>query len=150
MMNLVYYQPWSLMDRWRHEIDELFTRSSDASLPLPAVTSSTAWRPSVDLQEESDRFILRADVPGVELKDIEVSAEDGTLTICGERLAREHVGSDGFEHIERVAGKFLRRFTLPDSARAEAIKARYADGVLEIEIPKQPRVETKRIIVTVN
>jgi HSP20 family protein len=150
MMNLVYYQPWSLMDRWRHEIDELFTRSSDASLPLPAVANNTAWRPSVDLQEESDRFILRADVPGVELKDIEVSAEDGTLTICGERLAREHVGSDGFEHIERVAGKFLRRFTLPDSARAEAIKARYADGVLEIEIPKQPRVETKRIAVTVN
>ena len=148
MMNLVYYQPWSLMDRWRHEIDELFTRSSDAS--LPAVTNSTAWRPSVDLQEESDRFILRADVPGVELKDIEVSAEDGTLTIRGERLASEHVGSHGFEHIERVAGKFLRRFTLPDSARAEAIKARYADGVLEIEIPKQPRVETKRIAVTVN
>src|ERR1700694_4549641 len=110
MMNLVYYQPWSLMDRWRHEIDELFTRSSDASLPLPAVTNSTAWRPSGGLQVESD----------------------------------------GFEHIERVAGKFLRRFTLPDSARTEAIKARYADGVLEIEIPKQPRVETKRITVTVN
>src|SRR5882762_2636471 len=139
-MNLVYYQPWSLMDRWRHEIDELFTRSSDASLPLPAVTNSTAWRPSVDLQEESDRFILRADVPGVAAKDIEVSAEDGTLTVRG----------DGFEHIERAAGTFLRRFTLPDSARAEAIKARYADGVLEIEIPKQPRVETKRIAVTVN
>ena len=150
MMNLTYYQPWSLMDRWRHEIDELFTRSSDASLPLPAVTNSTAWTPSVDLQEESDRFVLRADVPGVALKDIEVSAQDGTLTIRGERLAREHVRSDAFEHIERAAGTFLRRFTLPESARAEAIKARYVDGVLEIEIPKQPRVETKRIAVTVN
>src|ERR1700682_528606 len=150
MMNLVYYQPWSLMDRWRHEIDELFTRSPDASPPPPAVTNSTAWRPSVDLQEESDRFILRADVPGVELKDIEVSAEDGTLTIRGERPARERARGGGFRHIERVAGKFLRRFTLPDSARGEAIKARYADGVLEIEIPKQPRVETKRISVTVN
>jgi len=149
MMNLVYYQPWSLMDRWRNEIDELFTRSSDTSLPLPAVTNSTAWRPSVDLQEENDRFILRADVPGVAAKDIEVSAEDGTLTVRGERPPRERVSSDGFEHIERAAGTFLRRFTLPDSARAEAIKARYADGVLEIEIPKQPRVETKRIAVTV-
>lgn len=150
MMNLVYYQPWSLMDRWRHEVDELLTRSSDASFPFPAVTNSTAWTPSVDLQEESDRFVLRADLPGVPLKDIEVSAQDGTLTIRGERLAREHVRSDGFEHIERVAGTFLRRFTLPDSARAEAIKARYVDGVLEIEIPKQPRAETKRIAVTVN
>ena len=148
MMNLVYYQPWSLMDRWQHEIDSYFNRSSDAS--QPALTNASTWTPSVDLQEESDRFVVRADLPGVELKDIEVSAEDGTLTIRGERLAREHVNADGFEHIERVAGKFLRRFTLPDSARAEAIKARYTDGVLEIEIPKQPRVETKRIAVTVN
>jgi len=149
-MNLVYRQPWSLMDRWRREIDELVTRSSDASFPFPAVTNSTAWTPSVDLQEESDHFVLRADVPGVALKDIEVSAQDGTLTIRGERLAREHVKNDGFEHIERAAGTFLRRFTLPESARAEAIKARYVDGVLEIEIPKQPRVESTRIAVTVN
>ena len=148
MMNLVYYQPWSLMDRWHREIDELFTGSSGAS--PPAVSNSTAWRPAVDLQEKSDRFILRADVPGVAPKDIQVSAEDGTLTVRGERPPRERVSGDGFEHIERVAGTFLRRFTLPDSARAEAIKARYSDGVLEIEIPKQPRVETKRITVTVN
>jgi HSP20 family protein len=148
MMNLVYYQPWSLMDRWQREIDTYVNRNFDA--PQPALTNASTWTPLVDLQEESDRFVVRADVPGVELKDIEVSAEDGTLTIRGERLAREHLKSDGFEHIERVAGRFLRRFTLPDSARVEAIKARYTDGVLEIEIPKQPRVETKRIAVTVN
>ena len=144
MTNLVYYQPWSLLDRWHREIDELFSARSDASQP------ATAWSPPVDLQEESDRFVLRADVPGVAAKDIEVSTEDGTLTVRGERPARERVKSDGFEHIERAAGTFLRRFTLPDSARAEAIKARYADGVLEIEIPKQPRVDAKRILVTVN
>ena len=148
MMNLVYYQPSPLMDRWRREIDELFAGSPDAS--PPAATDSATWRPSVDLLEENDRFILRADVPGVAAKDIEVSAEDRTLTVRGERPARERVSGDGVEHIERAAGAFLRRFTLPDSARAEAIKARYADGVLEIEIPKQPRVETKRIAVTVN
>lgn len=145
MMNLVYYQPWSLMDRWHREIDELFT-----GVRAHHPSNSTAWRPAVDLQEESDRFVLRADVPGVALKDIEVSTEDGTLTVRGERPPREHASGDGFEHIERVAGTFLRRFTLPDSARAEAIKARYVDGVLEIEIPKQPRVEAKRISVAVN
>jgi HSP20 family protein len=149
MTNLVYYQPWSpLLDRWHREIDELFSRRSDAS--QPAAPNNTAWSPSVDLQEENDRFVLRADVPGVAAKDIEVSAEDGTLTVRGERPARERGSSDGFEHIERAAGSFLRRFTLPDSARAEAIKARYTDGVLEIEIPKQPRVEAKRILITVN
>ena len=148
MMNLVYYQPWSLMDRWHREIDELFTGRSDPS--QPTVTNGAAWTPSVDLTEEGDRFILRADVPGVAAKDIEVSAEDGTLTVRGERPARERASGDGFEHVERAVGTFLRRFSLPDSAHAEAIKARYADGVLEIEIPKQPRVETKRIAVTVN
>jgi HSP20 family protein len=148
MTNLVYYQPWSLLDRWHREIDELFNGRSGASQPV--VTNTSAWSPSVDLQEEDDRFVLRADVPGVAAKDIEVSTEDGTLTVRGERPARERAGNDRFEHIERVAGTFLRRFTLPDSARAEAIKARYADGVLEIEIPKQPRIEAKRILVTVN
>ena len=147
MTNLVYYQPWSVLDRWQSEIDELF-RGSDAL--QGAVTNGTAWRPSVDLQEEQDRFVLRADVPGVSAKDIEVSTEDGTLTVRGERAARERVSSDAFEHIERATGIFLRRFTLPDSAQPEAINARYTNGVLEIEIPKQPRVEAKRILVTVN
>ena len=147
MMNLVYYQPWSLMDHWQREVEQNFNRRLDA--PQTSVTN-TVWTPPVDLQEESDRFVLRADVPGVALKDIAVSAEDGTLTIRGERLAREQVNSAGLEHLERAAGTFLRRFTLPDSARAEAIKARYADGVLEVEIPKQARVEAKRIPITVN
>jgi HSP20 family protein len=60
------------------------------------------------------------------------------------------VNGDGFEHVERVTGTFLRRFTLPKLAQAEAIKASYTDGVLEIAIPKQPRIEPKRITVTVN
>ena len=148
MMNLVYYQPRSLMDRWQREVAQIFYGESDAS--QPAVTNTSTWTPSVDLQEEDTRFLLRADVPGVALKDIEVTAEDGTLTIRGERRAREDAKSDGFEHIERFTGAFLRRFTLPESAHAEGIKARCTDGVLEIEIPKQPRVEATRIAVTVN
>src|SRR2546429_9359616 len=106
MMRLLYYKRWPVMDGRRKELDDFPTRSPAASPPPPAVTNSTAWRPSVDLQEESDRFILRADVPGVAAKDIEVSAEDGTLTVRGERPARERVSGDGFEHIERAAGTF--------------------------------------------
>jgi HSP20 family protein len=72
------------------------------------------------------------------------------LTVRGARPVRQRVSSDGFEHIERAAGTFLRHITLPDSAQTEAITARYADGVLEIEIPKQPRVAARRIQVSVN
>ena len=148
MTHLVYLQPWSVMQRWHRELDEIFNETADTS--QPAIPNSAPWTPSVDLQEEDGRFVLRADVPGVALSDIEVSAAGGALTIRCERPARPRVSSDGFEHIERAAGTFLRRFTLPDSVRADGIKAHYADGVLEIEIPKQPRVEAKRIPVTVN
>ena len=148
MMNLVYYQPRSLIERWQREVAQIFYEASDAS--QPAVANNSPWTPAVDLQEEDARFVLSADVPGVALKDIEVTVEDGTLTIRGERRVREDAKNDGFEHIERFAGTFLRRFTLPESAQADGIKARCADGVLEIEIPKQPRVEAKRIAVTVN
>src|SRR5271167_1482099 len=147
-MNLVYYGPWSLGDRWPRELEEL---SSEGFGGLEAVATDRATlTPAVDIQEENDRFVVRADMPGVAAKDIEVSAEDGKLTIRGTRATRDRVNEDGFEHVEREAGTFLRRFTLPESAQAEAIKARYTDGVLEITIPKQPRVEPKRITVTVN
>lgn len=154
MMNLVYYQPRSLMDRWQREVAQIFygepVEYGEPVASPAAVTHNSTWTPPVDLQEEDTRFLLRADVPGVALKDIEVTAEGGTLTIRGERRAREDAKSGGFEHIECFTGTFLRRFTLPESAQAEGIKARCADGVLEIEIPKQPRVEAKRIAVTVN
>lgn len=144
-MNLVY---WSLVDRWCREVEQILSRGFSAS--EPAAIDRTALTPAVDIQEEDDRFVVRADMPGVGAKDIDVSAEDGTLTIRGTRSTPDRVNDEAFEHVERVAGTFLRRFTLPETAQAEAIKARYADGVLEIAIPKQPRVEPKRIAVTVN
>jgi HSP20 family protein len=147
-MSLMRYQPWYLLDRWHPEFEQVFRGRSGASESV--VTNGTAWTPSVDVQEENDRFLLRADVPGVEAKDIEISAEDGLLTIHGVRATKERSDSDGFEHIERFTGAFLRRFTLPDSAQTDSIKAHYTNGVLEIEIPKQARVEAKRIAVTVN
>ena len=147
-MNLMYYQPWSLVDRWPRELEQISNGRSGGS--EPAATDRAALTPAVDIQEEKDRFVVRADMPGVAAKDIEVSAEHGKLTIRGTRSTQDRVSDEGFEHVERVAGTFLRRFTLPESAQAEAIKARYSDGVLEIAIPKQPRVEPKRITVTVN
>jgi HSP20 family protein len=147
-MNHMYDQPWSLVDHWPRELGQLFSGSFGGL--EPATTDRAALTPAVDIQEENDRFIVRADIPGVAAKDIEVSAENSKLTIRGTRSTQDRVNDDGFEYVERVAGTFLRRFTLPESAQAEGIKARYTDGVLEITIPKQARVEPKRITVTVN
>jgi HSP20 family protein len=142
------YQPWYILDRRQPAFEQVVRGRSGVSEPV--VSSGIAWAPSVDVQEENDRFVLRADVPGVEAKDIDISAEDGVLTIHGVRATNERSDSDGFEHIERVTGAFLRRFALPDCARTDSIKAHYTNGVLEIEIPKQTRDEAKRIAITVN
>jgi HSP20 family protein len=90
---------------------------------------------------------VRADVPGVEPKDIEVTAQDGVLTIRGERRAEKRESKTGFERVERVAGAFVRRFTLPDTAQTESITAKQNNGVLEVTIPKQPKVQPKRVTV---
>ena len=144
-MTLIRHQPWFFINRWHPDFDRLFGES------LGGPTDDTAWTPSVDVHEEDDRFLLSADMPGVEAKDIEVSAEDGVLTIRAERTDEERgADSASVENVKSVSGTFLRRITLPVAAQAEAIKASYANGVLEIDIPKQARVETRRIPVTVN
>ena len=127
-MSLVHFEPWTLVDR--------INRFSEPT-----------WTPAVDVFEEKDRFVVRADVPGVNPADIEVNMENGILSVSGERLSEDRSNVDGVSRYERVAGRFLRRFTLPETADADAIKARSANGILEISIPKQPTVQPRRIAV---
>jgi len=144
MMTLIRHQPRFFISRWHPDFDRLLGES------LGGPTDDTVWTPSVDVNEENDRFVLSVDMPGVEAKDIEVSADDGVLTIRAERLTRARADRDSVDNVKSVCGTFLRRLTLPVAAQADAIKAHYANGVLEIDIPKQARVETKRIPVTIN
>jgi HSP20 family protein len=108
---------------------------------------AVAWIPSVDVREEDDRYVVHADLPGVDAKDIEITAEKGVLTLRGERKSETKSEGKGFERVERVAGTFLRRFTLPETANAEGISAKHVNGVLEVTIPKQAQVQPRRISV---
>ena len=105
------------------------------------------WIPQVDVREEPEHFELLVDVPGVEPKDIEITAEKGVLTIRGERRARAEAEASAYRRLERRSGKFLRRFTLPDSANLDAISAKHTHGVLEVTIPKQAKLQPRRIEV---
>jgi HSP20 family protein len=142
-MTVVRYEPWAAMNRLHQQLGQLFGDTFAA--PEASSSRDVAWVPSVDVHEEQDRFVVRADLPGVEPKDIEVTAEDGVLTIRGERRFERRENGQGFERLERAAGTFLRRFTLPETAQPDAIKARQTNGVLEVSIPKQPKVEPRRI-----
>ena len=105
------------------------------------------WRPAVDIKEEDKQFVIRADIPGVDPKDIEITMEAGILSIKGERTVEEKDENGGYKRIERARGTFYRRFSLPDTADVEKIEARGKDGVLEIVLPKHKKVQPRRITV---
>jgi len=110
-------------------------------------SSVADWRPAVDIVEEKERFVLRADIPGVKADDINVSMEKGVLSLSGERHKESSEEVDGMQRLERSSGKFYRRFSLPESANPEAISAKSANGILEITIPKQEQVKARKISV---
>ncbi|HEY6452631.1 MAG TPA: Hsp20/alpha crystallin family protein [Steroidobacteraceae bacterium] len=144
-MTLVRYEPWHVMDRLHRQIDQIFGDTFAA--PAATGESSVAWIPTVDIHEEPDKFVVRADLPGVEPKDISITAENRVLTLRGARHFEHRENQKGFERLERIEGSFLRRFTLPDNVQEEQIKARHVNGVLEVTIPKLPAPEPRRVSV---
>jgi HSP20 family protein len=145
-MTVVRYEPFRLLNRFQHDFSRFFDDTASNG-ELANGTAATSWLPSVDVREEQERFVVHVDLPGVDKKDIEIVAEKGVLTIKGERHAEAKTGDASYERVERVSGKFLRRFTLPETAQADAITAKQTNGVLEVSIPKQPQVQPKRVEV---
>ncbi|MFQ5625758.1 MAG: Hsp20/alpha crystallin family protein [Methyloligellaceae bacterium] len=140
-------EPWTAMHQLQEEMNRVFgnvlTREDDAS---SIVTSR--WTPAVDIKVENDRFVIHADVPGVDPQDIEVTMENGVLTIKGERAGESSEEDDnGYRRLERMHGVFHRRFSLPDTADADGISATGKNGVLEVVIPKKAALQPKRIKV---
>lgn len=149
-MAIVRYEPWHVVNRLHQTLDQVFNNHfSNEALSSPEASSSpsVSWVPRVDVHEEKDRFVVLADVPGVDPKDIDITAENGVLTVRGERRAEKRETENGYERVERVSGAFLRRFTLPEGANTESIKAKQTNGVLEVTIPKTPAVRPRRISI---
>ena len=108
---------------------------------------TSQWQPRVDIKEEPKRFVIAADIPGVDPKDIEIHMEKGVLSLKGERKAEAKTEEANFTRVERTYGGFYRRFALPDTADADKISASGANGVLEIVIPKKPETTPRRITI---
>ncbi len=143
-MNIRRYEPWTLFDLMQRDLLPLAGRRT----ALPGADNTVAdWVPAVDVVEEKDRFVLQADVPGVDPAKIEVSMDAGVLSLSGERHGETSDEYEGLKRVERISGKFYRRFTLPETADAEGIAAKTSNGVLEVTIPKQPEVLARRITV---
>lgn len=129
-------------DDIKQVFDKFFGTADNES---SVVTSQ--WTPRVDIKEEADRFVIFADIPGVDPQEIEVHMDKGILTIKGERKLELRSEGTRFSRVERAHGTFHRRFALPDSANPDGIAASGRNGVLEISIPKRPETTPRRIQV---
>ena len=141
------YDPFSTIRRLQDEMNRAFggaaTGGDDAS-----TSAVSHWVPAVDIHEEQSCYVISADIPGVDPASIEVTMENGVLTISGERRnERSEERGNGARRVERVYGSFFRRFSLPDSADADNVQARSQHGVLEVTIPKKAQPQPKKIKV---
>jgi len=143
-LHVTRYQPWALHREVLNEFSRLFDRTGSNDESTSAVAE---WAPSVDIEEHADKYVLHADVPGVDPNAIEITLEGGVLTLSGSR--EQAVEQNGVEsrRVERISGRFLRRFTLPESVDAENVKASGKHGVLEIVIPKREAAKPRKITV---
>ena len=134
-MNIVHYRQWPARRAIGAHAD--------------TASGSSQWQPPVDIHEEAERFVIRADLPGIDPQEIEVQMDKGILSIQGERKADAVAEGANYTRAERRSGSFHRRFALPDSADAEGIVASGRNGVLAISIPKKPETTPRRIRVGV-
>ncbi|HEV2200719.1 MAG TPA: Hsp20/alpha crystallin family protein [Bryobacteraceae bacterium] len=121
----------------------------DSMNRLFAEPNGRPWVPAVDIQETENELILKADVPEVEMKDIDVRLENGTLTIRGERKFEAKKNEGGWHRVERGYGSFERAFTVPDTVSPEGVKAEYKNGVLTVTLPKKEVAKPRQIKVEV-
>lgn len=146
-MAIRHYEPFHTLNQLQREVNRLFEVNPSWRTQDEADLATSDWIPAVDIKEDSDRFIIYADVPGVEAKDIEITLDNGTLTLKGHRESNKSEERQNYKRVERVRGSFLRRFTLPNTTDAAKVSARSQNGVLELVIPKSQQAQTRKITV---
>jgi HSP20 family protein len=135
-MTIVRYDPWRMMHQLQNELNSMFTPARGGDEDVGTIVTSD-WTPAVDIKEEDKRYLVVADIPGVDPKDIEVHMENGILSIKGEKRSEHKEEKEGYKRVERSYGAFHRRFSLPDNADADNISAKSKHGTLEVSIPKK-------------
>jgi len=146
-MALVRWTPTREMVSWQDRINRFF---DDAFLGKGFMGEEYAlgnWQPSVDIYDETEKLVIKAELPGMDKKDISIDLKDRVLTLKGERQMDNEVKEDRYYRREWAYGKFERSFSLPSHVNPERVKADYKDGVLKIEIPKPEEEKPKQITI---
>jgi HSP20 family protein len=137
-------------ERTQTQMDRLFAHALGLHGQWQSATgaSTRAWAPALDISEGTDAYRVTVELPGVKLDDLEITVEDGLLTIQGERHFASESSEEQYHRLERSSGAFRRSITLPAQVEADAVEASMEDGVLRILVPKADEAKAKRIQVT--
>lgn len=138
------YEPYSVLNDINRLLEKTFFPPNGQSTDNSSLETSQ-WSPAVNVREGKDKFTIEVDLPGIDKKNVTISMEKGVLSIQGERCEEKKEEDTNYYRVERVYGKFYRRFSLPQTASEENISAQMRNGVLEITIPKKEVVKPKAI-----
>jgi HSP20 family protein len=147
MMDLIRWNPLKEMVTLRDRMNRLFDDSLFRSDRRNEETEMGVWLPAVDVFEKEDQLVIKAELPGMDKKDISLDFKDGVLTLSGVRKSENEVKEDNFYRREMSYGKFVRSFSLPADSDADQIKAEFQNGLLTVEVPKPERHQPKQIKV---
>jgi len=147
--SITTWDPFRELGQIQNRIANLLTSSETGSRLTPPEAD---WAPAVDIAEDDHSYTITADLPDVKKEDVSVKVEEGILILSGKRETEieEEDKEKKYHRVERSYGSYLRRFELPDTVDAEAVAAKFREGVLTISLPKVPAVEPKQVEVTVD
>jgi HSP20 family protein len=144
-MAITRWDPFREVVSLQNRVNSLFRDLNEGDSPL----TTASFVPAVDVYEDDKKVMLKLEVPGIEQKDLDVSVENNTLTVKGERKFEKEEKEENFHRIERRYGSFYRAFTLPSTVDTDSIAASYNAGVLKLELKKKPEAQPKQIEVKV-
>lgn len=145
MALLTRWEPWRDLARMQEEVNRLFSER-----PSYGAGESVGWTPACDIYEDDEELVVRAELAGVDPKNVDVRFENGVLTLKGERKLEKEENRDNYHRVELSYGIFTRSFSLPGTVDVERIRAESKSGVLAIHLPKKPEAKPKAIQVKVS
>jgi HSP20 family protein len=144
---IVRWNPFQELDRLQRDMNALFENRMQRDDETTAVAD---WRPSVDIYEDNERFVLTAELPGIDPTKVDLKVEENRLSLRGERKLEFEDRKENYHRVERFYGTFARTFSLPNTVDGQKIVAEYKNGMLRVTIPKKPEVMPKQISVKIN
>ena len=149
-MAIVRYSPFSNLDRFTENSAWPGLRAFEDSMNrLFAEPNGRPWIPAVDILENENELVVKADLPDIKFEDMDVHIENGTLTLRGERKFEKQGEKGGYHRVERGYGTFERSFTLPETVDSEHVKADYKNGVLTVTLPKKEIAKPRQVKVEI-